>query len=110
MVIFVGSQIATGKKKTPKCLILLSYFYTCSLRGLRSIYFQSCPPGDDTYVFHDKPFHSFICHLLQQEDRCKERLLLLELQVLLLEPLLGQQQDLEGMEERQQRRRGAGGS
>ena len=56
-------------------------------------------------------FHSYICHLLQQEDRCKERLLLqLELQVLLLELLLGQQQDLEGMEERQQRRRGAGGS
>ena len=56
-------------------------------------------------------FHSYICHLLQQEDRCKERLLLqLELQVLLLELLLGQQQGLEGMEERQQRRRGAGGS
>ena len=47
---------------------------------------------------------------LQQEDRCKERLLQLELQVLLLELLLGQQQGLEGMEEQQQRRRGAGGS
>ena len=56
-------------------------------------------------------FHSYICHLLQQEDRCKERLLLqLELQVLLLLELLGQRQGLGGMEEKQQRRRGAGES
>ena len=34
--------------------ILLSYFCSCSLRGLKWIYFQSCPPGDDAYVFHDK--------------------------------------------------------
>ena len=61
---------------------------------------------DQNYIYN-KPC---VCHLLQQEDRCKELLLLqLELQALLLE-LLGQRQGLEGMEEKQQRRRGAGES
>lgn len=36
-------------------IILLAYFYSCSLRGLHSVYFQSCPPGNDAYIFHDKP-------------------------------------------------------
>ena len=63
---------------------------------------------EDMYFM--KGFHSYNCHLLQQEDRCKELLLQLELQVLLLELLLGQQQGLEGMEERQRRRQGAGES
>ena len=32
--------------------ILLSYFYSCSLRGLKWTCFQSCPLGDDSCVFH----------------------------------------------------------
>ena len=36
--------------------VLLAYFYTCSCRGLSMIYFQSCPPGENSsYIFHDKP-------------------------------------------------------
>lgn len=35
--------------------ILLSYFYKCSCQGLKWVYFQSYPPGDDVNVFCNKP-------------------------------------------------------
>ena len=35
--------------------VLLAYFHTCKCRGLSMVYFHSCPPGDDSYIFHDKP-------------------------------------------------------
>ena len=36
--------------------VLLAYFHTCGCRGLSMMYFQSCPPGENSsYIFHDKP-------------------------------------------------------
>ena len=36
-------------------VVLVAYSYTCACRGLTEIYFQSCPPGDHSYIFHNKP-------------------------------------------------------
>ena len=36
-------------------MTLHAYFYTCSCRGFESLYFESCPPKEDSYLFVDKP-------------------------------------------------------